>query len=118
MKTLSILGSPKKRGNTATVLNEYLRGAQENPNTHNQTVFLQSKNIKPCTGCDACKKDLTTCIIEDDMQQLYESIREADVLVFATPIYWWGMSAQLKTFLDRMYALDFEIGRASCRERV
>ena len=110
MKILSILGSPKKNGNTAALLSEYLKGALSSQDASSETVFLQTKDIKPCTGCDACKTTLDTCIIEDDMQPFYEKIKQADVLVFATPIYWWHMSAQLKTFLDRMYALDFASG--------
>ena len=82
----------------------------DNQENQNETVFLQSQDIAPCTGCGSCKNGLDTCIIEDDMQRLYPLIRAADVLVFATPIYWWHMTAQLKTFLDRMYALDFEAG--------
>jgi multimeric flavodoxin WrbA len=110
MRILSIQGSPRKSKNTAALLSEYLRGALENQDTHNETIYLQSQDIAPCTGCGSCKNGLDTCIIEDDMQRMYPLIRYADVLVFATPIYWWHMSAQLKTFLDRMYALDFETG--------
>ncbi|MBT3319437.1 MAG: flavodoxin family protein [Clostridia bacterium] len=110
MKILSIQGSPRKNKNTSALLSEYLRGAQQNADVYNETVYLQPMDIKPCTGCDACKTTLDTCIIEDEMLPLYDKVKTADVLVFATPIYWWHMSAQLKTFLDRMYALDFETG--------
>jgi multimeric flavodoxin WrbA len=110
MKILSVLGSPRKNRNTAALLNEYLRGALKNQEVSNETVVLQSEKIAPCNGCNSCKNGLDTCIIEDDMQGMYSLIKECDVLVFATPIYWWHMTAQLKAFLDRMYALDFETG--------
>ena len=110
MKILSVLGSPKKNGNTSALLSEYLRGAEQSEIVQNETIFLQPLDIKPCNGCDACKTTLDTCVFDDDMQPLYDKVKAADVLVFATPIYWWHMTAQLKTFLDRLYALDFESG--------
>jgi len=109
MKVFSALGSPNKKGNTAALLNEYLKGVNENhENVENTSVFLQEKDIKACRGCNACKNGLGNCVIKDDMQQLYKEIKEADIIIFATPVYWWNMTAQLKTFIDRMYALDFE----------
>jgi multimeric flavodoxin WrbA len=56
----------------------------------------------PCPGCDKCKNDGESCVIEDDMLDLYGEVVAADVIIFSTPIYWWNMSAQLKTFLDRL----------------
>ncbi|WP_180979937.1 flavodoxin family protein [Mesotoga sp. B105.6.4] len=56
----------------------------------------------PCPGRDKCKNDGESCVIEDDMLDLYGEVVAADVIIFSTPIYWWNMSAQLKTFLDRL----------------
>ncbi len=110
MKILSIHGSPKENGNSSVLLREYIAGALLNEGVQNETVFLQPLDIKPCTGCDVCKTANSTCIVKDDMTELYDKVIKADVLVFATPIYWWHMSAQLKTFLDRLYAMDLLSG--------
>ncbi len=61
MRILSILGSPRKNGNTSALLSEYIKGALSNVDVHNETVFLQTKDIKPCNGCDACKNKLKGC---------------------------------------------------------
>jgi multimeric flavodoxin WrbA len=109
MKVLAVQGSPKKKGNTALLLEHYLRGVEENHrNVEINRVFLQEKNIAPCTGCYTCIEKNSSCVIEDDMQELYDKIIEADLLVFATPVYWWSISAQLKTFVDRFCPLSVE----------
>lgn len=110
MKIVSVLGSPNKNGNTAVLLDSYLDGIKDNNKVHEfQNIFLQEKTIKPCTGCDYCKKNKgKLCIIQDDMKEYYDLILEADLIIFATPVYWFSMTAQLKTFIDRLYALDFK----------
>lgn len=109
MKILSVLGSPNKKGNTAVLLDSYLDGIKENSQCVIENVFLQEKTIKACMACDYCKtsKD-KKCIIEDDMKDYYDLIRQADLIILATPVYWFNMTAQLKTFIDRLYALDFK----------
>lgn len=108
MKILAILGSPRKNGNTSIVMREYLKGIRHsNDKVHIDEVFINGENISGCNGCNSCKTATPgECIIKDGMQKLYPKIKEADVLVFATPVYWWNMSAQIKTFIDRMYALN------------
>jgi multimeric flavodoxin WrbA len=70
------------------------------------TVTIQGLDIQPCTACEACKgTEEGDCIIQDDMQSLYPKVRQADVIVIATPVYWFTMSAQAKVFIDRFYAL-------------
>jgi len=67
--------------------------------------------IKPCTGCDACRrKDQKDCILRDDMTPLYSKLRKADAIVMATPVYWFTVSAQTKLFMDRWYAMGGEAG--------
>lgn len=107
MKIGAFLGSPRKNGNTARLLREFLSGAVENPGIIINEVFLRDKKISGCTGCEGCKKT-SGCIIKDDMQELYPIIKEADVLVFAMPIYWWSMPGQMKSFIDRFYSLKKE----------
>lgn len=110
MKILSVLASPNREGNTAGLLKEYLKGVGESYRDIQITeLFLQKEDIKPCMGCNWCKKEASrTCVIEDDMQKHYEEIIQSDVIILATPVYWFGMTAQLKTFIDRIYGMDYE----------
>ncbi|MCT8977065.1 flavodoxin family protein [Clostridium sp. CX1] len=106
MKIFSVLGSPNKNGNTAVLLKEFLRGVKESHSgVEYSDVFLQEKKISFCSACNSCRKSLNTCVIKDDMQLLYEEVKSSDIVVLATPVYWWNMTAQLKTFIDRLYAL-------------
>ncbi|MGI6172778.1 MAG: flavodoxin family protein [Christensenellales bacterium] len=102
MKALILNGSPRKSGNTAYacgILSEALRGEYDV-----QIAETASMRIGGCLNCDACRENGGICIQQDDGCALAERIAEADLLVFATPVYWWGMSAQLKLAIDRMYA--------------
>lgn len=109
MNILSVLASPKKQGNTAILLKEYLKGVEDStPLAQIETIYLQSKNIQYCTGCNTCQKSSQSqCVLKDDMQDIYKSVEKADILVFATPVYVFNMTGQLKTFLDRLYAVDY-----------
>lgn len=104
MKVTAFLCSPRRNGNTAHLLEEFLKGVYEKNGTTINEVFLQENRISGCTGCQHCKKS-TGCVQNDDMQKIYPLIKDADVLVFATPIYWWSMPSQLKALIDRFYAL-------------
>ncbi|MCJ8171348.1 flavodoxin family protein [Clostridium botulinum] len=109
MNILSVLASPRNQGNTAILLKEYLKGVEGlTSQVEIETIYLQAKNIQYCTGCNACKKSSQNqCVLKDDMQDIYKSVEKADVLVLATPVYVFNMAAQLKTFLDRLYAVDY-----------
>jgi multimeric flavodoxin WrbA len=108
MKVLAIQGSPRKNGNTATMLKTYIAELKNNDEqTVIDTIEVRDKEIQSCTDCQACKKADRQCIIQDDMQEIYPQILEADLIVIASPIYWWGISAQAKQFIDRWYALDY-----------
>jgi multimeric flavodoxin WrbA len=107
MKVLALQASPRRRGNTVTLARALLEGLRAGGVTQIREVFLHGADIRPCTNCDAClKKDGPFCVIEDDMQPLYRRFIEADLVVLATPIYWWCISAQLKLFVDRLYGLN------------
>lgn len=110
MNVLSILASPRNHGNTAVILNEYLEGVKNlTPSPQIETIYLQSKNIHYCKGCNACQKSPTSpCIIEDDMTEIRKSVEKADALVFATPVYVFNMTGQLKTFMDRLHAVNYQ----------
>lgn len=108
MNVVSFLGSPRKQGMTAEALGQVLAGIQKEHEATSDLVFLQEKNIHPCTGCHHCKTTKEgKCILKDDMVEMMDKIETSEVLIFATPIYWWSVTAQLKLLIDRLYALDF-----------
>lgn len=100
-QVLGIVGSPRRGGNTETLVDEVLRGAQE-AGAAVEKVILSDLEIAPCEACDACL-DTGECVHQDDMTALLEKMRQSEVWVLGTPVYWWGPSAQFKTFLDRWY---------------
>lgn len=110
MKIMAVLGSPNKEGNTGTLLAQYLKGVQENHEDAEITnLFLQGKEIQGCQGCYACKTDkVDNCAIQDDMHEYYAKIENADVIVLASPIYVFNMTALMKAFLERLFAFDAE----------
>lgn len=110
MKILSILGSPNRNGNTGVILEQYLKGIEENHNyIEIKKIFLQEKKTSGCKGCNTCKSGkIDGCIINDDMNEMYREVETSDVIVFATPVYFFSMTAQLKTFIDRLYAIDYQ----------
>ena len=103
MKILLLTGSPHKKGTTAALASAFDRGAAEAGHqlTRFDTAFMK---IAPCLGCDGCKRGEKVCVQKDDSQLLMNEMRQADYIVFATPVYWWGMTAQLKLAIDRLYA--------------
>jgi multimeric flavodoxin WrbA len=104
-KIIVVLGSPVKDGSTATLARKIAEGAKDS-GAEIKEIFLQDLQISPCKGCGACqKKNSRKCVIKDDMQKIYPDLQDADGFILATPVYWCSMSAQLKTFLDRTYAL-------------
>lgn len=100
MKKVLIVSSSLRVGSNSEILaREAEKGALAAGNEV-EFITLKDKNIQFCRGCLACQK-LGKCVIQDDMNTLIEKIQKADVLIFATPIYYYEMSGQLKTFLDR-----------------
>jgi multimeric flavodoxin WrbA len=107
-----VIGSPRKKGNSATLAKRVVDGANE-AGAKVETFFLQAMEIRPCTACDACRTKLRKdCIIKDDMKLLYPKMKAADGIVIASPIYWFTVSAQTKLFMDRWYALGGDDGYA------
>lgn len=96
---LIISTSPRENGNSETLANQFAQGAKEVG--HNvEKIVLYNKSIGFCKGCLACQKN-KGCVIKDDVQDILEKLLDADVVVFATPIYFYEMSGQMKTLLDR-----------------
>lgn len=108
-KILVISTSPRKGGNSETLADSFIRGAEEAGN-QTEKVCLYDKSIGFCKGCLACHKT-GRCVIHDDADTITQKMRTADVLVFATPIYYYEMSGQMKTMLDRanpLYESDYQ----------
>jgi multimeric flavodoxin WrbA len=102
MKIIGIVCSPRVGGNTEILVKEALEAARE-AGGETELVLVAGKNIAPCDGCGACEKD-GVCMIEDDMQTIYQQLELADGVIFGTPIYFVNVSAQAKAIIDRTYA--------------
>jgi multimeric flavodoxin WrbA len=102
MKIIGFSASPRKEGNTAWAINQILEGAREQ-GAETQVWYSSDLDIKPCKACLGCKQS-DRCVINDDMQQIYDALAQADALVLGSPVYMGQMSAQAKIFTDRLYA--------------
>jgi multimeric flavodoxin WrbA len=105
MRILMLQGSPRKGGNTDVVLTEMASRLREAGATVSK-IYLGRLGFSGCTECFACQKraDRPNCSLDDDMQKVYKRMLAADMVVFATPVFCWGPTAQLKAVLDRCYA--------------
>lgn len=102
IKVLGLVGSPNINGNTAKLVNAILEGAAEN-GAEKVIYNLGSLNIKGCDACCKCQES-GCCLIDDDMQEIYQQIQTADMVVLGSPVYMWQMTAQTKLLIDRMTA--------------
>ena len=109
-KIVVLNGSPRPSGNTSALIREFVKGAEEAGNS--VTAFsLHDMNIKGCMGCwGGGKNPENPCAAKDDMDKIYPFYREADVVVLASPLYYWMISGQLKTAFDRLFAIAEEDG--------
>ena len=100
---LILSGSPRRRGNSDLLCDEFMRGAKESGN-HVEKVFLRDKKINYCIACYYCEKSGGTCAIKDDMAEILEKIHLADVIVMSSPVYFYSIDAQMKALIDRCVA--------------
>lgn len=99
MKVIVFNGSPRTEGNTEILLKETVKGIKREE--HDVRIFkLNDMNIKPCQDCGGCE-ETGECIINDDMSEVYTAIRQADRIILASPIFFFGLSAQAKAMIDR-----------------
>ncbi len=105
MKILGLSCSPRKSGNTDILITEAVKGVTAE-GVETEFFSVAGKDIKPCDGCGACRKT-GVCNVKDDMQSLYEKLVEADGIIYGTPVYFHGMSAQAKAIIDRTLALRY-----------
>ncbi len=103
MNILILNGSPHPKGTSALLIEQFTKGAAEKGHTVN--IFNAAKEtLHPCLGCDHCRNTGNGCVYKDSMETLNPLLLEADLVVFSTPLYYFGMSAQIKMVVDRFYA--------------
>ena len=105
MNIVVLSGSPRKGANTDTMVEAFAETAREGGNTV-EVVRVASKKIAGCLGCRYCFAHEGTCVQKDDMAKIYPAVKASDVVVLASPLYYWGFSGQLKLALDRLFALE------------
>lgn len=102
---LVLNGSPRKGGNTDVLCDAFGSGTASKGHTV-ETVHIRALNIKPCVGCYGCAaKKGDPCMQKDDMKEIYARFERANAVVFASPLYWWQFTAQMKTAIDRLFAV-------------
>lgn len=109
MNILVLTGSPRKNGNSNELATQFIRGAEESGHKVFRFDAAQSR-VHPCIACNRCGMD-GPCVFKDDFEIVRERIVPADLVVFATPMYYFGVSAQLKAVIDRFYAINGQIHR-------
>lgn len=110
MRAVVLHGSPKRGGNSDTLTEHFIQGLKTTGDVEIFDFILNDMTIRPCQGCESCATSLNhRCKIEDDMQQIYDVFADADIVVWATPMYWGYMTAQMKITLDRMEALAMDV---------
>ncbi|MDR0937517.1 MAG: flavodoxin family protein [Oscillospiraceae bacterium] len=95
-------GSPRKNGSTERLVREFIKGASDAGKRVAEYRVADMK-IAPCLGCGSCHQS-GVCVHKDDMPQILDALRSADALLFASPVYYWNITAQLKTAIDRFYS--------------
>jgi multimeric flavodoxin WrbA len=103
MKVLGLFGSPRRGGNTEILLEEALKGA-EKEGAEIERLYLRDLDVTPCTECHGCD-ETGNCVILDDMQKIYPKLLEADIIILASPIFFYGVTAWAKMLIDRSQAL-------------
>jgi multimeric flavodoxin WrbA len=107
-KVLVLSASPRKGGNSDLLCDQFIIGAKEAGNQA-EKIFLRDKEINYCLACDTCKGNGGDCEQDDDMANVLDKIIAADVIVMATPVYFYTMNAQMKTLIDRTYSRYMEL---------
>jgi len=108
MKCCILMGSPRKKGNTAALLDPFMQELAQHE-IQSDMIWLHNKRIEPCIACRTCQKDWTIfgCRYKDDAQEVFDKVYASDVIVLATPIYSWYCTAPMKAILDRlMYGMN------------
>ncbi len=108
MKVTVITGSPHKKGTSNLLAEKFIEGAKEAG--HEVSRFDAAfENVKPCMACEYCSSHEGECVHNDSMNTLSKKLLETDLIVFVTPLYYFGMSAQIKAVIDRFHAINAKI---------
>ncbi len=108
-KTVLVLSaSPRRNGNSDILCDQFVKGAQA-AGQQAEKIFLGDKTISYCIGCETCMQNGGVCVQDDDMEEILQKMIDADVIVLATPVYFYTMDAQMKTVIDRTVARYTEI---------
>ena len=116
MKIVVLAGSPHKKGTSNTLVEEFVKGASES-GKEVEVIDLAHININPCMGCDACGMN-GNCIQKDKGNEILEKILKSDAIVFASPVYYYNVSSQLKMMIDRFYARTMQITNKNLKAAV
>lgn len=100
---LVVLGGGRTKGNTAQLVEAFMRGAAD-AGHHTELISLNKLQVNGCTGCNACRYG-KPCVQKDDFNALVPKIKEADLIVFASPLYFWTISSKIKAFIERFYCI-------------
>ena len=103
-KILVVVGSPRVGGNTDQLADAFMRGLREN-NHSVKKIHLAKVKVNPCLGCEQCFRNGTPCVQKDDMNDILKDVEQADLIVFACPVYFSNLTAQMKMFIDRFYCM-------------
>lgn len=101
MRILALIGNPRKGGNTDRLVEQILTNSRVKGHA-TEKLFLYDYEIAPCVDCRNCQKSNGQCSINDGMRDIYPKIENADIIIFATPLYWYGPSGKMKLLIDRM----------------
>lgn len=113
MNIAILSGSPRKGGSTDRLVEAFAKGVDKS--RHSVKIFsVNEHRVGPCLGCNVCKGAESRCVQQDDMEECYQMLSEAEMLVIASPVYFFGISAQLKAVIDRLHnpvRNNFHIGK-------
>ncbi len=112
---LGVIGSPRKQGNTHILVEKILDGAKEK-GAETDIIFLTDYHIKECNGCHQCWKG-KECSKKDGMNKLYGKIGNSDLIIFGTPVYWYGPTALMKGFIDRFVYFNCPENRIKIKDK-
>lgn len=101
-KIVVLSGSPRKDGNTELLVNSFAEGAKKHNDV--EVISIREYHVQPCCGCNSCRTGSRKCFQKDDMCSVFEKLSDADILVIASPVYFYGVSAQLKAVIDRFHS--------------
>ncbi len=116
MKVVVVSSSPRRNGNSEVLADQFIKGAKEAGHDVEKIVLSQYK-INPCIGCEYCRKHDHQCFQKDDADEIIKKIVDCDAFVFATPIYFYSLSAQIKILIDRFFAREYEIRESETRKK-